>query len=71
MVVGRAHARQLSQDARRRWLAELQARRPKDLDAPQWLWQAVVDLVAEHERAYLEHCRRHALEAERSPPTPA
>lgn len=31
---------------------------------PSWPWEAVVDLVAVHERAYLEHCRRYALEAD-------
>jgi len=31
------------------------------LDAPLWLWKAVVDLVAMHEAAYLEHCRIYAL----------
>jgi uncharacterized protein (DUF2252 family) len=33
------------------------------LDAPSWLWSSVVDLVAVHETAYLEHCRRFALAA--------
>jgi uncharacterized protein (DUF2252 family) len=31
------------------------------MNAPAWLWAAVVDLVAMHEGAYLEHCRQHAL----------
>jgi uncharacterized protein (DUF2252 family) len=35
----------------------------KKLDAPSWLWASVVDLVARHETAYLEHCRSYALEA--------
>jgi len=29
------------------------------------LWNAVVDLVAVHEAAYLEHCRRFALKGQR------
>ena len=66
MVVGRAHARQLDAEDRRRWLAEMQRHRPKNLDAPSWLWHAVVDLVGLHERGYLEHCRRYALSQHRS-----
>ena len=66
MVVGRAHSRQLDGDARRRWAAEMAAHRTKNIDAPTWLWQSVVDLVAIHERAYLEHCRRYALNASRA-----
>jgi uncharacterized protein (DUF2252 family) len=31
------------------------------LDAPSWLWTSVVDLIAGHEAAYLEHCRLYAL----------
>ena len=61
-VVGRAHARQLSSAERRDWLATLQRNRSRQLDAPSWLWNSVVDLVALHEAAYLEHCRHFALE---------
>jgi uncharacterized protein (DUF2252 family) len=46
---------------RGRWLAELAQSRSKAMDAPSWLWSSVVDLVATHEAAYLEHCRRYAL----------
>jgi uncharacterized protein (DUF2252 family) len=60
-VVGHAHARQLDRPARARWAAELRRHRPKTLDAPSWLWSSVVDLVATHEGAYLDHCRRYAL----------
>jgi uncharacterized protein (DUF2252 family) len=60
-VVGQAHSRQLPESERRKWLAELQKANGRDLDAPTWLWRAVVDLLAEHEKAYLEHCRRYAL----------
>ena len=35
----------------------------KSLEAPSWLWNSVVDLVAAHEAAYLQHCRRYALDA--------
>lgn len=61
-VVGRAHARQMSATERKAWLGELQRNRSQTLDAPSWLWRAVVDLVASHEAAYLEHCRRYALQ---------
>lgn len=61
-VVGSAHARQLSEADRKIWLAELQKNRSKSLDAPNWLWTSVVDLVSVHEAAYLDHCRRYALE---------
>jgi uncharacterized protein (DUF2252 family) len=62
MVVGRAHARQMSAAERKSWLGELQMDRSRTLDAPSWLWKAVVELVASHEAAYLEHCRRYALQ---------
>jgi uncharacterized protein (DUF2252 family) len=65
-VVGRAHARQLDRPTRTRWAAELRRHRPKTLDAPSWLWSSVVDLVATHETAYLDHCRRYALGTERT-----
>ncbi len=61
-VVGRAHARQLNAVQRKDWLAELQRNRSKTLNAPSWLWNSVVDLVALHEAAYLEHCRLYALD---------
>lgn len=61
-VVGRAHARQMDSATRKRWRADLLKGRSKSLDAPSWLWASVVDLVASHERGYLEHCRRFALQ---------
>jgi uncharacterized protein (DUF2252 family) len=64
-VVGRAHSRQMNMETRNLWLAELERNRPHDLDAPTWLWKAVVELLGVHEKAYLEHCRRYAL-AQRS-----
>ncbi len=62
-VVGRAHARQLNTADRADWLEALQRNRSKTLDAPSWLWNSVVDLVGAHEAAYLQHCRKYALEA--------
>lgn len=61
-VVGVAHARQLNAIQRAAWVDELQRDRSRALDAPSWLWNSVVDLVAAHEAAYLQHCRRYALE---------
>jgi uncharacterized protein (DUF2252 family) len=60
-VVGRGHARQMAMADCRRWLAELQRNRSKNLDAPSWLWNSVVELMAAHEAAYLNHCRRYAI----------
>ena len=61
-VVGIAHARQMEREAVREWRHILADHRGAGLDAPSWLWKGVVDLVANHEAGYLEHCRRHALE---------
>jgi uncharacterized protein (DUF2252 family) len=70
-VVGRAHARQFDGEHLRSWQAEMHTRRSRTIDAPSWLWKAVVDLVGTHERAYLEHCRRYALEHDkRATPNP-
>jgi uncharacterized protein (DUF2252 family) len=60
-VVGFAHARQMDSPTRRSWQEELGRQRSRDLDAPGWLWNSVVGLLVDHERAYLEHCRRYAL----------
>ncbi|MDQ2832184.1 MAG: DUF2252 domain-containing protein [Acidobacteriota bacterium] len=60
-IVGKAHARQMDASTRKVWVAELNRNRSKGLDAPGWMWQSVVDLVASHETAYLEHCRRYAM----------
>jgi uncharacterized protein (DUF2252 family) len=59
-IVGKAHARQMDVAKRKAWIKELDRNRSKSLDAPGWLWKSVVELVAEHEVAYLEHCRRYA-----------
>ena len=60
-VVGMAHARQMGDADRRAWLKTLHGKRASTLDAPGWLWNGVVELVALHEAAYLQHCRRYAL----------
>jgi uncharacterized protein (DUF2252 family) len=63
-IVGRAHGRQMDGATRDAWRAELANARRAILDAPSWLWSSVVELVAIHEAAYLDHCRRFALEEE-------
>jgi uncharacterized protein (DUF2252 family) len=60
-VVGKAHARQMDAKTRREFSATFKVRRAGKLDAPSWLWSSVVELAAEHEIAYLEHCRQYAL----------
>jgi uncharacterized protein (DUF2252 family) len=62
-VVGKAHSQQMDATLRKQWQSELRRNRSKSLDAPNWLWRSVVELLAEHERAYLEHCRKYALGA--------
>lgn len=59
-VVGKAHGRQMDGAVRKEWRGELRRSRSKPLDAPSWLWRDVVELLTEHERAYLEHCRKRA-----------
>lgn len=59
-VVGQAHARQLEPQECARWVEDFRRGSAENLTAPAWLWAAVVDLVALHEGAYLEHCREHA-----------
>jgi uncharacterized protein (DUF2252 family) len=66
-VVGRAHARQLDDGDKRAWTQELARNRGGGLDAPSWLWRAVVASMATHEAAYLEHCRAYALEHASAP----
>jgi len=61
-VVGEAHARQLDATSRRIWRGELLKQKTKSLDAPSWLWSSIVELVASHEGAYLEHCRRYPFD---------
>jgi uncharacterized protein (DUF2252 family) len=62
-VVGSAHASQMDDRSRREWRKSLVHDFSTNLDAPSWLWASVVDLVAHHETAYLEHCRRFALDS--------
>jgi len=62
-VVGKAHARQMDEKTREAWRADLGRNRSKTLDAPSWLWSSVVELIASHEVAYLEHCRRYAMQS--------
>ena len=63
MVVGKAHARQMSPGTREKWRDELARNHSSTLDAPSWLWSSVVELVASHEAAYLDHCRKYAMES--------
>ena len=60
-VVGKAHGRQMDAGTRKEWQRELQRSRSKSLNAPGWLWTSLVELLADHERAYLDHCRQFAL----------
>jgi uncharacterized protein (DUF2252 family) len=60
-IVGKAHARQMDKSMVKSWLADLKLVQGKSLEAPEWLWRSVVDLVSSHEAGYLEHCRRYAL----------
>ena len=61
-VVGRAHARQMDKATRKQWRAELDRNHLRTLEAPSWLWAGVVELIATHEKGYLDHCRRYAME---------
>jgi uncharacterized protein (DUF2252 family) len=61
-VIGKAHSRQMDASTREYWKRELLRNRSKTLDAPSWLWTSVVELVSRHERGYLEHCRRYAMD---------
>ncbi|HEX2818114.1 MAG TPA: DUF2252 family protein [Phenylobacterium sp.] len=62
LVVGRGHARQMDAATRASWLTELARNRSATLDAPSWLWSAIVELIQTHEASYLNHCRRYALQ---------
>jgi uncharacterized protein (DUF2252 family) len=62
LVVGRAHARQMDAGDKAAWRAELARNRSATMDAPFWLWSAIVELIQSHEAAYLNHCRRYALQ---------
>jgi uncharacterized protein (DUF2252 family) len=62
MIVGKAHGRQMDVATRKKWRQQLDHHHSKKVDAPSWLWESVVQLVASHEAAYLEHCRTYAIE---------
>jgi uncharacterized protein (DUF2252 family) len=64
-VVGKAHGRQMKPAERASWTKELKRAHTKTLEAPSWLWNAVVTLIGSHEEAYLQHCRAFALETEK------
>jgi len=57
-VVGEAHARQMDRSTRLSWRKVLSSNHSKALDAPAWFWSNIVELLAMHEAAYLEHCKR-------------
>jgi uncharacterized protein (DUF2252 family) len=61
-IVGKAHGRQMDAGTRKHWQHDLQRSRSNSLEAPGWLWTSVVELLADHERGYLEHCRTFAVE---------
>lgn len=65
-IVGVGHARQMDESASLSWRKLLLSSSTRSLDAPSWLWSSVVELVGVHEGAYLEHCRRFALSAEKA-----
>ncbi|MBF6991531.1 DUF2252 family protein [Cupriavidus sp. IK-TO18] len=67
-VVGKAHARQLGADDRRAWRKAMHSARSRSTNIPNWLWKSVIELLAIHQIAYLEHCRRHAKSCLRSWP---
>jgi uncharacterized protein (DUF2252 family) len=54
-VVGQAHGRQLAVGERTQWLRTLRPKKNSSRE-PSWLWLAIVELLALHEAAYLEHC---------------
>jgi uncharacterized protein (DUF2252 family) len=60
-VVGKAHAHQMDEATRKEWRLALDRSSSKKLDAPSWLWSSVVELMGLHESAYLEHCRKYAM----------
>jgi uncharacterized protein (DUF2252 family) len=60
-VLGWSHGRQMDEATRKAWARDLTKAQKRSLEAPSWLWTAVVELLSIHEAAYLEHCRRFAL----------
>lgn len=55
-VVGRAHGRQLSPEARDAWRDHVEADGWHER-APHWLWTSVTTLMGQHQSGYLAHCR--------------
>ena len=62
-VVGLAHARQLDAKGRTAWHRDFTKNVDAKIDAPAWMWRAIVDLAGVHESGYLEHCRDVAMVA--------
>jgi uncharacterized protein (DUF2252 family) len=60
-VIGLSHGRQMEPGQRRAWRSDLAKSEKASLKAPSWLWASVVELIALHEAAYLDHCRQFAL----------
>lgn len=65
-VVGRAHGRQMEMADRKAWRKDILRTGSSTLEAPAWLWANTVDLLGVHEAAYLEHCRRFALDDDKA-----
>jgi uncharacterized protein (DUF2252 family) len=65
--IGSAHVRQLTPARCATWLEAFRREHAPRSTAPSWLWAAVVDLVALHEGAYLEHCRGNAAILDEAP----
>ena len=61
-IVGKAHARQMDVATQKLWKKKLQHNHAKGLDVPSWLWSSIVELAANHEKSYLEHCRKYSHE---------
>jgi uncharacterized protein (DUF2252 family) len=56
-VVGHAHARQMIEKQREAWAKKITGRTFARGRLPMWLWTSVVELLGQHEKGYLEHCR--------------
>jgi uncharacterized protein (DUF2252 family) len=57
-ILGKAHGRQMETKARAKWWRAISRHRSRRFAAPSWLWKSVVELMANHEKAYLEHCQK-------------
>jgi uncharacterized protein (DUF2252 family) len=49
---------------RAKWRGDLNRNRSAKLDAPNWLWSSIVELVGSREAAYLEHCRKYVTDSD-------